>query len=231
MKLIMSREEIKEIVGKFYNIQGDFQLEISKEQSECKQPEPQMKIKTDSNGFVTDIIPLNEDGSLVVPHKNHKGQSMKFENTCKICGRTFYTNNAKADICSKECLDKASQECLAEINKKPKKSRVKIKREKTEVSATESAKKKQAKKKSTGCTSKKFDIKNPRNDYMPLGLEIEEFLASDDTSKIIYPDGMTPQGVYYRYVVASKMFGYRDKLKISTLRDNTVRLTKKEACV
>ncbi len=128
MKITLSRDEIKEIIRKYYNIEYDIKLEILEDKDkkmENKPAEPRYKTVYDANGMLTDVIPLNEDGSLSVPHRDHRGRTFKYENTCKVCGKVFYTNTKAADCCSQDCLNILNKE-LVENLKKEKKAKKKL---------------------------------------------------------------------------------------------------------
>lgn len=204
MKVTLSRDEIKEIIKKFYGFEQDIQLEIMQEQSDKKnQPSIYYETRCNPDGTIAEITAHNEDGSLVFPRKNHKGMECKYQNTCKVCGKTFYTNTKPADCCSQDCIDKAKA-----ANKKPQK--------------------KYKKKTESKSKSKSFIVKNPKNDYFAIGQEIEDFCNSSEDQKIMRSDTLTIQGLYYRYRVAAKMFGYDDKLTMTASKvNNGVVMTKK----
>lgn len=163
---------------------------------------------------MTDITPLNEDGTLVTPHVDHKGMKYKYENICKVCGKTFYTNFHAADCCSKECLSKLNQQCMDEIKEtellEAKKQHEKERREKAKKKTLQTSKNKPKKMKHE---SNAYTVKNPKVDYVPIGEEIEDFYNSSEDKKVIKSDVLTLQGLYYRYRVAAKMFEYDDRVK------------------
>lgn len=215
MKLTLNRKEIEKIVKQHFQIpeNAKFKLEILSDDSEkpaaklstkTSQPEVEYDITIDDHGFITDMAPKRKDatGKLREPIIDIRGRKFNYENTCCICGKTFFTQVKPASCCSAECIDKR--------NKKARKAA------KDKVSTP---KKKSRPRNNDKPIGSPFKIPaEPKIDCTQYGIKIEEFLKSDQNSIVVPLEGLTPIGMVYRYTIAANMFGYREKVKLNASR-------------
>jgi len=235
MKIVLSRDEIRDLIKEKYGLTGDFLLEISTENSAKikieaesdstgKEPEVEYDIKVDENGFITDMTPKDKK---FVPFTDYRGRTFNYENKCKVCGKTFYTMTKPADVCSADCLKIKKKEATSAkkitYTLKCKQCGVNFTSNSPsakycsgsckELAAIQKAEKsdKSMKKKASKSGGRKSTI-----DYTIYAIKIEDFLNSDQDSVVIEPvEGITAAGTRDRYKVAATLFDLRDKVALS----------------
>ena len=254
MKITLSRDEIKGLVKAKYGITtDDFILEINNEGAKAtrqvvdpvtaqpkEEPEVEYDIKVDSNGFITDMVPKN---NTFVPFKDDRGRTFNYQNTCKICGKTFYTMTKPATVCSGSCLDKlreqekkdAKQAAKKPVNK-PEHVRAKHIYDHVCVVCNKAFTSdgprslycsEACKRKAHGVAparAKKHNFlqytvsipKNPKLDYTSYAERIEAFLNSNENELLITDnEGISLSGMRDRFRVAANMFDLATKVHIT----------------
>lgn len=236
MKIVLSRDEIRDLIKEKYGLTGDFLLEIStensakvkietKSDSASKEPEVEYDIKVDENGFITDMTPKDKK---FVPFTDYRGQTFNYENKCTVCGKTFYTMTKPASVCSADCLKIKKKEATS-----TKKVTYTLKCKQCGVmftsnypsnkycsnSCKELAAIQKAEKQNKNGSKKKgarSGRRKPTIDYTSYAIKIEDFLNSDQNSVVVEPaEGITAAGTRDRYKVAATLFDLRDKVALS----------------